>query len=96
MRRYVGINRAPYCTSYEGERSFRTDGGRYKHPIDEADDAEARLLNLAAPAFDEFLALRFIARNEPPYEFAWANEQPTTLDYGAILARVSQHYEVRR
>jgi hypothetical protein len=33
----VGINRAPYCTSYEGERAFKTDGSRYKHPIDEAD-----------------------------------------------------------
>ncbi|MGZ8880413.1 MAG: hypothetical protein ACXW1N_08885 [Halobacteriota archaeon] len=22
----IGINRAPYCTSYEGERAFRTDG----------------------------------------------------------------------
>jgi hypothetical protein len=48
---------------------------------------------MAAPAFDEFLVLKFLARNEPPYEFAWANEQATTLDYGAILARVSQQYE---
>ncbi|MGH8501973.1 MAG: hypothetical protein ACREVE_05770 [Gammaproteobacteria bacterium] len=89
------LKRAPYCTSYEGDRAFRTDGKRYKHPIDEAQDAEARLLQLASPAFDEFLVLRFEALNEPPFTFSWTNERATLLDYGAILARASQQYEVR-
>jgi len=91
----VGINRAPHCTSYEGERKFRTDGTKYTHPIDEADDAEARLMSRAASHFEEFIVLRFLATNEPPFRFAWANEQTTTMDYGAVLARVSQHYEAR-
>ena len=91
----VGINRAPYCSSYEGNRVFLTDGKKYKHPIDEADGAEARLLQSAAPAFDEFLILRFSALNEPPYDFSWANEKAAVLDYGAILARISQQYESR-
>ena len=89
----VGINRAPYCTTYEGSRSFRTDGKKYKHPIDEADDAEERLRQAAASAYDEFLILRFAAINEPPYPFAWTNENSTLLDYGAALARISQQYE---
>lgn len=91
----VGINRAPYCTSYEGERAFHTDGKRYKHPADEAQEAEARLLQLAGSAFDEFLVLRFEALNESPYGFSWVDEKATLLDYGAILARISQQYETR-
>ena len=91
----VGINRAPYCTTYEGTRSYRTDGARYKHPIDEADDASDRLRQLAAPEFDEFLLLRFEAINEPPYSFSWTNEKATLLDYGAALVRISQRYQAR-
>lgn len=91
----VGINHSPYCTSYEGERSFRTDGKKYKHPIDEAVAAEARFLQYAAPSFDEFIILRFQATNEDPYPFAWMNERATLMDYGAALARISQQYEAR-
>ena len=91
----TGINRAPYCTTYEGSRSFRTDGRKYKHPIDEADDAEERLRRLAAPSFDEFLVLRFEATNEPPYPFSWSSEEATKLDYGAALARISRQYTIR-
>ncbi len=89
----VGVNRAPYCTTYEGTRSFRTNGKKHKHTIDEADEAEARLMRFAAPTFDELLVLRFEALNEPPYPFSWANESAILL--GAILARISQQYEGR-
>ncbi len=89
----VGINQAPYTTTYEGDRAFKTDGRKYKHPAAEAADAESRLLRDAKPAFDEFLVLRFSATNEPPFSFSWSNERATALDYGAILARVSQQYE---
>lgn len=91
----VGVNRSPYCVSYEGTRSFRTDGKKYKHPIDEADEAQRRLVQLAAPAFDEFVVLRFEATNEPPFPFKWSNKRGTLLDYGAALARISQQYETR-
>ena len=83
----VGINRAAYCRSYEGDRSFRTDGTKHKHPIDEAAAAEERLLQHAAPSFDEFVVLRFEATNEPPFPFGWVNEPATMMDYGAALAR---------
>jgi len=91
----VGINHAERCTSYESDRPFPTDGKKYKHPIQEAEDAERRLIGRAAPVFDEFLILRFKAENTPPYRFIWLDEKDTNLNYGAILARVSQQYEGR-
>jgi hypothetical protein len=91
----VGINFADHCTSYEGTRPFPTDGKLYKHPIQEADQAKARLIRLAARSFDEFLILEFAAANEEPYEFRWRDSNQTELHYGAILARVCQAYERR-
>ncbi len=88
----VGINHADHCTGYEGTRTFTTDGKTHKHPIQEAAAAEARLLQHAAPAFDEFIILRFKATNEPPFPFAWVNAKATQMDYGAALARISQRY----
>jgi hypothetical protein len=89
----VGINYADHCTSYEGTRAFRTDGKRYAHPIHEAEEAESRLMSLAAQAFDEFLVLGFQATNERPYHFKWRDEHAVEMSYGAVLARLSQHYE---
>ena len=91
----VGVNRTACCVSYEGERAFRTDGRKYKHPIDEAEEAERRLARFAAPAFDEFIVLRFAATNEPPFDFRWGHENETRLDYGAILARIGADYDGR-
>jgi len=91
----VGINQAPYTTSYEGARSFRTDGRVHKHPASEAAEAERRLISLAAPSFDEFIVLRFSAFNESPFIFDWVNITATELDYGAALARISREYEIR-
>ena len=76
----AGVNHAAHCTTYEGERSFTTDGRSHRHPIDEAADAMERLRNGAAAAFDEFLILRFEATNEPPYRFSWIDERATELD----------------
>ena len=91
----VGVNYADEYTSYEGEKVWRTDGRKYKHPIQEAADAEARLTAQAAPAFDEFLILRFRTRNEPPFPFGWLDEVETSLDYGAALTRILRRYEAR-
>lgn len=89
----VGINLATQYVSYEGEKEWPTTGvGRHKHPYQEADKSEARLLSLAAPHFDEFLILRFAATNSPPFPFNWVDPQKTNLDYGAVLARVSNRY----
>lgn len=91
----VGVNYAEEYTSYEGEAVWPTDGRKYKHPIQEAADAESRLVAQASGAFDEFLILRYRARNEPPFPFAWVDEQHTNLDYGAALTRILRRYEDR-
>jgi hypothetical protein len=91
----VGINHAPKYLSFEGKSQFPTDGKKYKHPVQEAAAAEARLLAKAAPHFDEFLILRFKASNiaAPTFDFAWIDPKMTALNYGAVLARVSQRFE---
>lgn len=90
----VGINYSDVMTSYEGDRQYRTDGGRYKHPVQEADQARKRLAEVES-AFDELLILRFKARNEPPYHFEWADERETKQEYGAALMRISNEYQSR-
>lgn len=91
----VGINFAEHCTSYEGSRRFATDGHKHKHPAQEAPEAEQRLLAHAAPAFDEFLPLRFCATNVKPYPFAWVDEARLQLEYSAMLTRIAREYDRR-
>jgi hypothetical protein len=91
----VGVNFAEQYTSYEGERTFPTDGRKYKHPIQEAADAIARLLQRASPEFDEFLILKFTASNTSPYSFSWMNPSETLLEYSALLTRLSRGYDRR-
>jgi hypothetical protein len=90
----VGINYAAITTSYEGDRSYRTDGGIYKHPIQEAEQARSRLAAVAGD-YDEFLMLRYKATNEDPYPFEWVNQRETQLEYGAALTRISNEYQRR-
>ncbi len=92
----VGVNHAAAYTSFEGDRSFSTDGSsRAKHPVQEAPEAIRRLEALAKPAFDEFLILRFAASNIDPFPFHWIDERDTLLQYSALLARVSRLYDQR-
>jgi hypothetical protein len=89
----VGLNCAKQYVSYEGDKEWPTTGvGRHKHPYQEADETEARLRSLAAPHFEEFLILRFAATNSAPFPFAWVDPKKTALDYGAVLARVSNRF----
>ena len=91
----VGINHAPQYTSYEGDRVYRTDGSAaYRHPYQEAPEAERRLLQVAS-YYNEFIILRFSASNEPPFPFSWVNLSNTNLDYGSALVRVSREYDKR-
>jgi hypothetical protein len=87
----VGINFAEVTTGYEGDRSYRTDGGHHKHPIQEADEAARRLVSVAAK-YDEFLILKYRAKNEPPYLFEWVNQKDITQSYIAALMRISNEY----
>lgn len=92
----VGINQAERYVSFEGRRSFPTTGkGGYLHPIQEAADAERRLLEHAAPAFNEFLVLRFKATNQKPYPFEWLDFDETRLNYAAVLTRISSTFQHR-
>ena len=90
----VGINYADVMTSFEGDRSYPTDGKKYKHPIQEAEQAKMRLTDTAR-LYDEFLILRFKARNQEPYAFEWVNERDTRQDYTAALQRISIEYQHR-
>ncbi|HTR27452.1 MAG TPA: hypothetical protein VMI10_26015 [Terriglobales bacterium] len=91
----VGVNSSEIYTSYEGERAFLTDGKKYKHPSQEASDAITRLEQRARPKFDEFLILRFSGTNTSPYPFSWADDQRTTMEYSALLTRISREYDRR-
>jgi hypothetical protein len=91
----VGVNYADHAVSYERDREWPTDGKEYKHPIQEAAQAEAHLVRESKPKFDEFLFLRYQATNELPYDFEWLNFNDTLLDYGAVLTRISRTYDVR-
>jgi hypothetical protein len=91
----AGVNYAERYTSYERDRSYPTDGQEYKHPLQEAADAERHSISRAAPSFDEFIVLRFRALNEPPFPFEWFDEHHTILDYGAALTRIARKYETR-
>lgn len=92
---FVGINCARAYTSYEGDRSYPTDGRTRRHPIQEAAQAEQRLRHEVLPKFDEFLFLRFRAANIDPYPFEWVDYDQTTKEYGALLLRVSRMYDQR-
>lgn len=92
---FIGINFAEQYVSFEGRKRWPTDGKKYKHPIQEASQAEHRLNDKAAPAFDEFQILRFRATNAKPYPFDWIDLGTTELEYSALLTRVSREYDRR-
>lgn len=92
----VGINHAEHFIGYEGDRAFPTTGkGGFLHPIQEAPEAERRLLVEAAASYDEFLILRFRASNARPFPFEWVGYSELRLDYAAALARISGEYQMR-
>lgn len=92
---FIGINFAEHYVSFEGRKRWPTDGKKYKHPIQEATQAEQRLNDRARPAFGEFQILRFRATNAKPYPFEWLNVSKTELEYSALLTRVSREYDRR-
>lgn len=91
----VAVNHAPVYTSFEGERTWPTDGKRYKHPIQEAAIAEQRLLTRVRDRFDEVICLRFVATNVVPFHFGWLAKTDTVKQYGAALVRLSALCEKR-
>ena len=92
---FVGINFAAQYVSFEGRKRWPTDGKKYKHPIQEAAQAEKRLNDKARPAFDEFQILRFRATNAKPFPFEWFDLNSTEMEYSSVLTRVSREYDRR-
>jgi len=92
---FVGINFAEQYVSFEGRKRWPTDGKKYKHPIQEAAQAERRLNEGARPSFDEFQILRFRASNAKPFPFEWLDLGNSEMEYSAILTRVSREYDRR-
>ncbi|HEY2799960.1 MAG TPA: hypothetical protein VGI85_05155 [Chthoniobacterales bacterium] len=92
---FVGINFAEQYVSFEGRKRWPTDGKKYKHPIQEAAQAEQRLADKARSAFDEFQILRFRATNARPFPFEWMDLGTTEMEYSAALTRISREYDRR-
>ncbi|MGI9086219.1 MAG: hypothetical protein ACR2HH_00525 [Chthoniobacterales bacterium] len=92
---FVGINFAEQYVSFEGRKKWPTDGRKYKHPIQEATQAEQRLNEKARHAFDEFQFLRFRASNARPFPFEWVDLKNTEMEYSSVLTRVSRDYDRR-
>lgn len=92
---FVGINFAEQYVSFEGRKKWPTDGKRYKHPIQEAAQAEQRLNERARSTFDEFQVLRFRATNAKPFPFNWLHLETTEMEYSSLLTRVSREYDRR-
>ena len=92
---FVGINFAEQYVSFEGKRKWPTDGKKYKHPIQEAGQAEQRLKDKAQSAFDEFQILRSRATNAKPFPFEWVDLGKTEMEYSSVLTRVSREYDRR-
>lgn len=92
---FVGINFAERYVSFEGKTKWPTDGKKYKHPIQEAAQAEQRLKDKAQSAFDEFQILRFRATNTTPFPFEWVDLGTTEMEYSSVLTRISRDYDRR-
>jgi hypothetical protein len=92
---FVGINFAEQYVSFEGRKRWPTDGKKYKHPIQEAAQAEQRLHENARSAFDEFQVLRFRATNAKPFPFEWVDLSTSEMEYSSVLTRVSREYDRR-
>jgi hypothetical protein len=92
---FIGINFAGQYVSFEGRKRWPTDGKIYKHPIQEAAQAEKRLNDRARAAFDEFQILRFRATNARPFPFDWVELERTEFEYSSVLTRISREYDRR-
>jgi hypothetical protein len=91
----VAINFADQYVSYEGNRSYPTNGtGARPHPSQEAPKAEQRLRGVH-DNFDEFLQIGFRATNAAPFPFEFVSADSLRERYASILVRLSREYDHR-
>jgi hypothetical protein len=86
----VGVNCESDYVGHEGDRAFK-----HRLRAQEPAAAMARLSTRLLDRYDELVLLPFLATNQPPYPFAWANASQAALDYGAALTRLGDLYERR-
>lgn len=91
---FAAVNYSEQWTGIEGTRTFPVER-KPKRALHESEETSRRLIEIARPAFDEFLLLRFKATNQVPYPFTWLNGDGTAADYGAALVRISHLYDER-
>ena len=91
---FAAVNYSEQWTGIEGTRTFPVER-KPKRALQESEETSRRLIEIARPAFDEFLLLRFKATNQVPYPFTWLNGDGTAADYGAALVRISHLYDER-
>jgi hypothetical protein len=91
---FAAVNYSERWTGMEGTRSFPVER-RPARALQESEETSRRLLELARPAFDEFLLLKFRATNQRPFPFSWLNPPGIAADYGAALVRIAGLYENR-
>jgi hypothetical protein len=86
----VGVNQESDYVGHEGDRAFK-----HRLRAEEPAAAMAKLRAHLLDRYDELLVLPFLATNQLPYPFAWANANRAELDYGAALTRLGDLYERR-
>jgi hypothetical protein len=91
---FAAVNYSEQWTGMEGTRSFPVER-KPARAAQESEETSRRLLEVARPAFDEFLLLKFRATNRAPFPFAWLNGLGTAADYGAALVRIANLYDQR-
>ena len=91
---FAAVNYSERWTGMEGTRSFPVER-KPQRALQESEETSRRLLQIARPAFDEFLLLKFRATNQAPFPFSWLNPSGMASDYGAALVRVADLYEKR-
>ncbi len=91
---FAAVNYSEQWTGVEGSRTFPVTR-KPQRALQESEETSRRLIEIARPAFNEFLLLRFKATNQDPYPFSWLHDRGTEADYGAALIRISNLYEQR-
>jgi hypothetical protein len=91
---FAAVNYSERWTGLEGTRSFPVER-KPPRALQESEETSRRLLEIARPAFDEFLLLKFRATNQEPFPFAWLNPSGMAADYGAALVRIANLYDNR-
>ena len=91
----VGVNFASAYVSYEGARTYHTNGKERRHPSQEATSVKNKLLDGLSDVLDELLIICFTAENVSPYNFDFLGLDRTEEELAGIIARTARDHEKR-